>query len=164
MIPSISLRPAGADDREFLFALYASTREEELSIVQWSPEQKEQFLRMQFHAQTVHYESHFPAASFDVIMAGDQRAGRLIVDRRPDEIHIIDIALIPAYRGQGIGSSYLNELANEAHSRGVPLRIFVEVDNPAQRLYERIGFVCIADHGAYRHMELAPSAGEATAV
>lgn len=159
MIPQTSLRPAGADDREFLFALYANTREEELSIVPWSPEQKEEFLRMQFHAQGVHYESHFPCASFDVITAGEERAGRLIVDRRPAEIHIIDIALMPEYRGRGIGSAYLNQLANEAHGRGVPLRIFVEFNNPAQRLYERLGFVCIAEHGAYRHMELAPPGG-----
>jgi ribosomal protein S18 acetylase RimI-like enzyme len=160
MIPQTALRPAGPDDEEFLFALYASTREEELSLVPWSPEEKRQFLRMQFHAQTAHYKSHSPAASFDVIVAGDERAGRLIVDRRPGEIHIVDIALMPEFRGRGIGSSYLKELAGEAHGRGVPLRIFVEFDNPAQRLYERLGFVCVAEHGAHRHMELSPPAGE----
>jgi ribosomal protein S18 acetylase RimI-like enzyme len=152
------LRPLTDADGEFLFQLYANTRDEELALVPWSAHQKEQFLRMQFHAQSVHYEKYFPSAQFDLIVCEGQPAGRLIVDRRPEEVHIIDIALAPAFRRQGIGTAYLKTLRQEAHDRGVPLRIFVECNNPARRLYERLGFRQIGEQGIYLQMECVPPA------
>jgi ribosomal protein S18 acetylase RimI-like enzyme len=158
--PATQLRPITDDDRDFLFELYASTREQELAVTPWSAEEKAQFLRMQFHAQSVYYEKHFPSAQFDLILCGDQLAGRLIVDRQPEEVHIVDIALSPSFRGQGIGTAYLETLRREAHDRGVPVRIFVECNNPAQTLYQRLGFQRIGEQGIYWQMECAPPATE----
>ena len=44
---AVTLRPAAPEDRELLFGVYASTREEELAPVPWPPEAKDAFLRQQ---------------------------------------------------------------------------------------------------------------------
>src|SRR5688500_16091214 len=88
---AVNLRPVQDGDTEFLFSVYASTRAEELAQVGWDDAQKETFLRMQFDAQRKCYESDYPGAEFQIILAGDQRAGRLYVHRREKEIRIMDI-------------------------------------------------------------------------
>ena len=107
---TLRLRPIAPGDEAFLFALYASTREEELQIVPWTAEQKHAFLQMQFRAQHDHYQQHYGGSSFDVILVGDVPAGRLYVARWAEEMRIIDVALLPAWRGQGIGTGMLRAL------------------------------------------------------
>lgn len=146
-----------SSDREFLCRLYASTRQEELAPVPWSEPEKEAFLRLQFDAQDRHYQEHFPAAAFQIIELDAQPIGRLYVDRRADEIRLIDIALLPEFRGAGIGTALLMELIDEAAAAGKPLRIHVERFNPALRLYQRLGFRPLEEHGVYLLMEYRPS-------
>jgi len=156
MLPSVTLRPITDDDHEFLYRVYASTREDELAPVPRADDEKEQFLRMQFHAQHTYYQEHFPHARFDVILLDGRRAGRLYVDRREDEIRIIDITLLPKRRGQGIGGGLIRSLLDEAAGLGRPVRIHVEHYNPAMSLYRRLGFVKIGDTGVYDLMEWTP--------
>ena len=144
-------------DREFLCRLYASTRQEELAPVPWSEPEKEAFLRLQFEAQDRHYQEHFPAAAFQIIELDARPIGRLYVDRRADEIRLIDIALLPEFRGAGIGTALLMELIDEAAAASKPLRIHVERFNPALRLYQRLGFRPLEEHGVYLLMEYRPS-------
>ena len=89
--------------------MYASTREAELAAVPWDAVQKTAFVQMQFAAQHAHYREHYAEAAFDVILVDGQPAGRLYVARWPGEIRIVDIALLPAYRGRGIGTRLLRQ-------------------------------------------------------
>jgi ribosomal protein S18 acetylase RimI-like enzyme len=140
MSAPISFRRIRPDDDAFLFRVYASTREEELALVNWDPAAKEAFLQMQFGAQHQFYQSEFSSAAFELVLKDDTPIGRLYVDRRPDEIRIIDIALLPEFRNAGIGSALLEDLQSEAARVGKPLRIHVERYNRALLLYQRLGF------------------------
>ena len=153
---TVALRPVRDDDREFLYRVYASTREEELAVVPWREEQKEEFLRMQFRAQDVHYRQHYGDARYDVILLDGEPVGRLYVDRRDDEIRIIDIALLTGHRRKGIGGSLVRELLDEAAAADKPVTIHVEHYNPAMSLYTRLGFTKIGDTGVYDLMEWRP--------
>jgi len=144
-----SLRPATEADRDFLVSVYASTRAEELSHVAWEDGAREAFLEHQFTAQDHHYRANYPGATFDVIEVNGEPAGRLYVHRGQDEIRIMDIALAPPFRGRGIGTGLLRELMDEAGASGRALSIHVEMNNPARRLYERLGFVQAGEHGVY---------------
>jgi ribosomal protein S18 acetylase RimI-like enzyme len=150
------LRPTEPGDRAFLLQVYASTREEELRLVDWSAEQKAAFVYMQFEAQDSDYRSNYADASFDVIEVDGEPAGRLYVDRRGDEIRIIDITLLPELRGRGIGTALLRELLDEGARVGKRVSIHVERNNPALRFYERLGFVQVEDRGIYLLLEAAP--------
>lgn len=155
---TITLRPVQPDDLEFLYRVYASTRQEELAPVDWSGEEKEGFLRMQFTAQHAYYQEHYADGQFLVVLVEGEPAGRLYVARWPEEIRLIDIALLPEYRGKGIGTGLLRDLFAEAEAAGKSVTIHVERFNPALRLYERLGFRCVADKGVYLFMEWRPTA------
>lgn len=156
MDQTIRLRPEKPEDASFLFQLYASTRAEEMKLVPWNGSQKEAFLRMQFDAQTTHYHRHYPRASYDIILLGEHAIGRLYVYRDEEAIHLIDIALLPEHRGSGIGGRLLNDLLSRAAAERKPVRIHVERENPAMRLYTRLGFRKIEDQGVYYLMEWTP--------
>ena len=52
-----------------------------------------------------------------------------------------DIALLPEWRGQGLGHQVLQHLMTEARAQGRSVTIYVEAGNPARRLYDRLGFL-----------------------
>ena len=156
MIATISFRPIADQDQPLLERIYASTREEELRMVPWSAAEKEAFLKQQFHAQHTFYQEHFTRAEHLVVLVQGEPAGRLYVDRREDEIRIIDVALLPEFRGRGIGGSLLRDLLDEAASVAKPVRIHVERYNRALGLYERLGFRRIGDTGVYYLLEWLP--------
>ncbi len=149
----IAYRPITAEDEEFLYRLYASTREEELSPTGWDEAQKEPFLRMQFRAQDDHYQTYYANARFQIILFNGEPIGRLYVAHWKNEIRLIDIALLPAHRKRGLGSLIIKEILAEAAQTGLPVTIHVEKFNPALRLYERLGFRPIEDKGVYWFME-----------
>ncbi len=156
MSSAVTLRRITPDDTPFLYQVYASTREEELAPLGWDESQKTAFLQMQFTAQHRYYHEQFPDADYQIILSGDRPIGRFYVDRRPDEINILDIALLPEQRRAGIGTALLKAILAEADQAGKPVRIHVERFNPALHLYERLGFVKTADTGVYFRMERAP--------
>lgn len=156
----LSTRPYTPDDAAFVFTLYASTRATEMALVDWTDVQKEQFLRMQFQAQQQHYTAAFPSARHDIILFNGEPAGRIYVDRGPQEIRLIDIVLLPAYRSRGIGAVLMEQLKQEARTAGVPVRLYVwQPNEAAQRFYRRHAFEDVNVHGAYVLMEWQPTAG-----
>ena len=153
----ITLHTVSPADEAFLLSVYASTREPELALTDWSAEQKAQFCLMQFKAQDEHYRLHYPKAQLSVIMVEGVVVGRLYVDRWTREIRIMDITLVPEHRGQGIGTQLLKALKEEATIAGKSLSIHVECNNPAMHLYERLGFKVIEDKGLHLLMSWQPS-------
>ncbi len=149
---TVQLEQATPADSAFLYATFASTRMEELSITGWSEEQKEQFLRMQFEAQRQSYLRDLPEAKYFVIHCGTLPVGRLIVERTPTEIHIVDIALLTQFRKQGIGSILMSRVFEEAKQTGKSVRLFVEKFNPALHWYERMGFSVLSAGPIYLEM------------
>lgn len=145
---TVTLRPITPEDEAFLFEVYAAARREELAQAPWDDAQKHAFLTFQFNAQHQHYQREFAGATFDVVLDGPTPVGRLYVDRRADEIRILDIALLPAHRGRGIGKALLGPLLAEAEAAGKPVRIYVESHLPRARgFFERLGFIEAEDHG-----------------
>ena len=86
---------------------------------------------------------------FDVLEASDGPAGRLYLQRKPTLLLIIDIALLPDFRGHGFGEALLRDLMDEATACGKAVTIYVEKFNPAMRLYRRLGFKTEEDKGVY---------------
>ena len=161
--PCVTFRPITVEDEPFLRRVYASTRLEELAPLGWSADQQSGFLAQQFNAQHQYYQEHYADADFQLILLGDQPIGRLYVARWPDEIRLMDIALLPEHRNAGYGTQIIRELLEEAARARKPLRIHVEKFNPALRLYQRLGFFPIEDQGIYYYMEWSPSSAPAPA-
>lgn len=163
MIPttanSIHLRPAQPEDEAFLFELYCSTRAEEMAAWGWDDAQQRAFLGMQFRGQQAHYAG-YPNPDHKIIVEGGRSIGRLLFSRLEAEIRLVDIALLPEYRGQGIGTRLIEGLFEEAARDGKTVRLHVERFNRAQQLYLRLGFQLIDDRQSHYFMEWKHTTGE----
>ena len=57
-------------------------------------------------------------------------------------VHIVDQAIVPQRRNQGIGTAIMRSLMEKARAAGLPVRLKVADNNdPSMRLYARLGFV-----------------------
>jgi ribosomal protein S18 acetylase RimI-like enzyme len=154
---AVRLREAGDGDEDFLFALYASTRQDEMAAWEFGEAQREMFLRLQYRAQRLRYEAERERSRHHIIIKGESPVGRIIVVRSADEIRLADIALLPECRGGGIGAALIRDLQAEAARARLPLRLHVAHDNRgAARLYERLGFAVSGDTGSHLKMEWLP--------
>lgn len=152
----LSYRTMSDGDLPFAASLYASTRSEELVQTGWPDEIQHAFLAQQFEAQHRHYRQHYPAAEWLIVERAGERIGRLYIEEWEREFRIIDIALVPASRGQGIGAAILSDVIAQAGAAGKAVSIHVEKQNEAMRLYRRLGFAKVDEHGVYDLMERRP--------
>lgn len=138
----IGLRAARDADLPWLRDLYASTRSAELAAVPWPEQAKRAFLDQQFALQHAHYLAHFADADFLIVETAQAPLGRLYLQRGAARHVLVDISLLPAWRGQGVGTALIAQAQALAAAAGCPLSLHVLHANPAaQRLYARLGFV-----------------------
>lgn len=152
----LSLRPSQPQDEAFLRSVYASTRAGEISLFGWHSSQAEIFLRMQFDAQDRHFRGNYPHGQFDIVELDGAPIGRFYVAQQPEAFHVIDIALLPPWQGQGYGAELLRGVQQQAARDGLHVSLHVDRNNPAQRLYARLGFQDAGDAGLYRLLEWRP--------
>jgi GNAT superfamily N-acetyltransferase len=154
----IGLRPVGPADEDVLLKIYASTRADEMQqAADWTDEQKEMFLRWQLEMQRRDYEARFPQADYQLILFDGEPAGRLWVARTPEQIRLLDIAVLPEFQNRKIGTLLLNNLIRESEETGTPLRHMIfKLNTEARRFYERLGFRLVEDDRMYLLMERHP--------
>lgn len=153
---SLSLRPAAPPDEMLLRNLYASARQEEVSVWGWTAEQMAAFLHMQWSAQRSFYMAQFPNAVQSIVLQAQQPVGQCYVDYASDHLRLIDLSILPSFRNRGIGSDVLRDLQREATRRRIPVLLSVTIGNPARRLYERLGFILACSTELYASMRWQP--------
>ncbi len=153
----VTHRAATDADRDFLFALYSSTRSDELAGLGWGQVQQEAFLMMQFEARRRCHALDFASADDRIILRDGRPIGRIMIARTDDEVRLVDIALLPGSRSQGIGTSLIRELTAEAEETGKPIRLHVDTASRAVGLYRRLGFTAIGENGIHECMEWRPA-------
>jgi len=136
----VSLRHEMPGDEAFLFAVYASTREAELAMTGWDEAACTAFLNMQFRAMRVGYRTSFPNAEFSIVLVDECPVGRLVVNRGAREVCVVDVALLPASRNKGFGTTLMRNLLAEVEVSGKPVRLRVQKGSRANRFYQRLGF------------------------
>jgi ribosomal protein S18 acetylase RimI-like enzyme len=154
---AVTLRPAADSDYAFMRELYGDTRAEEMRQFPFTDEQKTAFLDQQFQAQFDHYGVHYPTCERNIIEKDGRPIGRLWIDEWRDQIRLVDVAVMSAWRGSGIGTGLLGEVLARGAAAGKPVTIHVEAYNPALRLYQRLGFEHVDTNGVYYLMKWTPS-------
>jgi len=153
---AISYRPFTPEDLPFVAELYASTRREELAVTGWPIEVQEAFLAQQHEAQHSHYSIYYADAEWLIVEREGQVIGRLYLNETDDDLCIVDISLLPQFRARGLGGAIMRDILELARERSKSVSIHVEKNNPARRLYDRLGFVAVADRGVYDLMRAEP--------
>lgn len=152
----VLLRPETDQDKDFLLALYISTRDEELLNIGWSHSDIQSFLTQQFEAQTRYYRQLYPHADYQLVELGGIPMGRFYLNREENEYRLIDISLLPAFRNQTLGLFLIRTLQHAASKAGMPVSLHVENNNPAIRLYRRLGFTELKNDGVHILMTWSP--------
>jgi ribosomal protein S18 acetylase RimI-like enzyme len=75
------------------------------------------------------------------LLQGDNRGYGYVDNATPE----LTIAVLPAYRGKGVGTQLLTELLRMAATQYRAVSLSVWKENPARRLYERLGFVVVQE-------------------
>lgn len=141
-------------DEDFLGKLYFSARSEEFSPFGWDSEQLERFLAMQYKIQKQAYQLQFPDAENLIVWLEKEKIGRLIVNRSATDLRLVDISLLPEFRGSGVGTQIITDLQNEAGEKNLPLTLNVARNNSAAfRLYQKLGFQTTGADEMYYSME-----------
>ncbi|MFS0553606.1 GNAT family N-acetyltransferase [Brevibacillus sp. 179-C9.3 HS] len=140
-------------DEAFLHELYRSTREEEMAHWGWNEADKLTFMQMQFRMQQHSYHARFPVLLHQIIVHDQWAVGRIMTANASEAMQLVDISLLPAFRGKGIGTQLIGKLQDEASGSNMPVRLHVQCENPAMRLYERLGFVVTGSTEMYHAME-----------
>lgn len=142
----MSLRAARDEDAAFFRALFETARPDAAILAAWPAAVRQNFLDQQFHFQTTHYARAYPAADRLVVIKDSEPIGRLILDAAPDEWCVVDIALLPEWRGTGIGTLLFRLIQAAATAAGAAcLRLTVDMHNPARSLYGRLGFAAVEE-------------------
>jgi ribosomal protein S18 acetylase RimI-like enzyme len=89
-------------------------------------------------------ENHRPIGAIWLRLLKDDEKGFGYVD---DETPELGMAVLPEYRGLGIGTSLLARLTEAAEASYESISLSVATGNPALRLYQRAGFEAVGKCG-----------------
>ena len=145
---ALALRPARADDAEFLFELWKAALGP--YVVQTFGPWDEAARRSQFFA-TQKLEPH------QVVELGPERIGWLHLESHAAEWKLNRLFLAPTHQGRGLGRRLMQDLLNEADASHSPIRLRVLRVNPARRFWERLGFRVTGESATHFFMERAPT-------
>jgi ribosomal protein S18 acetylase RimI-like enzyme len=77
------------------------------------------------------------------LMKGENRGYGYVDDDTPE----LSIAALPGYRGRGLGTRLMAEILKSAEQEYRAVSLSVSEQNPAVRLYRRLGFEALSDRG-----------------
>ncbi|HWB86804.1 MAG TPA: GNAT family N-acetyltransferase [Bryobacteraceae bacterium] len=149
----IDERPESPEDEPFLRSLIMGTVADELSARDWPEPMRSSLLESQYRARLEGLRANFPNASRAIVLVDERPAGWMAISETDHEIRLVDIVLLPEYRGQGIGTALIQQLLADSDRTGKPVRLTVRLDNRARRLYQRLGFRRIGGDELHDTME-----------
>ena len=144
---TVSLRPARPDDEPFLLAMLfraahadddTDARPEHLLAIRALSRYVVGFGAqgdLGIIAETP--EGRPVGAAWLRLLAGSARGYGWVADDIPE----LAIGILPGHVGRGVGTRLMSELVARAHGRFPALSLSVRRENPARRLYLRLGFV-----------------------
>lgn len=140
----IETRHAISGDKDFLWKLkVASMRQYVEAVYGWD--------------DTIQYgffEKNFRPEGIQVIQYDGKDIGMFEYTERTEDWFLARIEIIPSFQGKGIGTTVIQQIIGHISNTGKPLRLQVFKINPAQKLYERIGFIRTGETQTHITMEL----------
>jgi ribosomal protein S18 acetylase RimI-like enzyme len=126
----IDRRPAQPGDYAFLRALHHATMRAYVEPI-WGWDEVEQ-KRL--------FDLHFNSTTAEIISMEGQDVGAVTIERQEESVFLSNIQILPEFQGHGVGTAIIKEMLATAHAHRLPATLRVLKNNPAKRLYERLGF------------------------
>lgn len=145
---TVTMRPERTDDDAFLLALFRGHTERPLKRAGLGDAQIETIVAFQYRSQTANNRALFPRAAFSIIESEGRPIGRLIEHDEGEAVYFVDFALLPGRQAQGLGTAYIEMVADEWALKGRAARVEVRYDNAhSLKLCKNLGFVLLEDKG-----------------
>ena len=127
-----TLRSAMPEDRNFLYQLKKEVNLGYISAIWgWDEDYQQEEFDRDFQKRE----------EFSVIVSDDADAGFLQLQRGTDFLNVAEIHLLPAFRGQGLGTSVLRYIQALGDKEELPVLIgCFRANQGARDLYLRLGF------------------------
>lgn len=155
---TIARRPENPDDEPFLRRLITETVAGELDTYAWPRLMREHLLDIQYQSKRASAKTLFPDGLSQIILVDGEDAGWLFIADLEDQIRIVEIMLLGAYRRKGVGSAVIGDILAAAGHAGKPVRLGVNaVNHGAIRLYGRLGFRHTGGDEVQCQMECTPT-------
>lgn len=142
----ITLRVAQAEDLEFLFSLLK---------VAFGPYVEQTYGAWHEAEQHARFISGTRPETHQVVELAGQPVGCLAVEWLPDHVELNRVFPLPGFQGRGIGTQLVRQVLAQAQAARLPVRLRVFKVNPAQRLWQRLGFAVVGETEAHWLMEHA---------
>lgn len=146
---SVTLRTEGEWDEPFLYELFCSHAARPLKQAGLAGAAIDTMMQFQFRSQTNTYRDHYPNATFSIIESNGEPIGRLIEEDEGDCIYFVDFALLPERQAKGLGTAFIEQVADQWAAKGRAARVEVQYHNePSLKLCRKLGFAQIEDRNA----------------
>lgn len=135
MTGSVALRPARAEDYNFALALYVeTTRPYSLAFMPWVEA-----------VESARFAQLWAPSDIRIITLDGLDVGWVEAIDTGDEILLKQISVQPSQQGRNIGTEIMETLLREWEATGKPIVLGVLKNNPARRLYQRLGFATVGE-------------------
>jgi GNAT superfamily N-acetyltransferase len=164
---TVTMREERAEDEPFLFALFRSHTERPLKLAGLAEAAIDTMVAFQYRSQSGTHRVAFPNAVYSIIESDGEPIGRLIEEDEGESVYFVDFALTPERQAKGLGTAFIELVADEWAAKGRAARVEVHVGNePSLKLCRKLGFVMIEDKrmgyvNLLRSRAMAPGAKEA---
>lgn len=144
MSDDIELRPASAADFPMAIDLYLTTMQPyTAALMTWDEARQRDSFASQWTLETT-----------QIIVYRGRDVGWLDIQTSDAEFVLRQFFISPEHQGKGIGSQVLRRLLERSSETNAPASLTVLKNNPARRLYERLGFEVVDEVGVKFRMRL----------
>lgn len=133
------------EDKEFIYNLKKLVLKEYIDEI-WGWD--EEYQRKDF-------EMYYNPVNNKIITCNNSDIGILETSEDNDEIHIIEIAILPEYQGNSIGTSVLKQIIDNSKATDKRVKIgCFKINREAKKLYIKLGFKQIEETLTHYILEL----------
>jgi ribosomal protein S18 acetylase RimI-like enzyme len=131
---NISFRPVKTEDYDFLYKLHVATMKDYVKETWgWDEKSQQDMFKKKFNPQEI-----------EIITFKKKDIGMIVIEDKED-VFLRSIEIVPEYQKKGIGTYIMQVIINNAARKSKPVLLYVLKVNPAQKLYERLGFEKISE-------------------
>jgi GNAT superfamily N-acetyltransferase len=130
---AFEFRPAGPADLGFCWPIYRDAMKPLTEAIgQWDEAAQHKLIK-----------AAVADPDTSILQQADADVGWLQVEETRHVVHLQQLFLLPAARNKGLGTSFLTWMKVRAERKRKDLTLDVMTNNPARRLYERLGFKAV---------------------
>lgn len=161
---NLTFRPETTEDEAFIRTLMLQVLTRSLGAEAWPEPLRTNLLDTQYRVRREGFRQMAGDAPGTILCVDGEPAGWLVLAETEEAILIVNIAVLEAWQGRGLGTWMLRSVIEKAGQRHIPVQLEVaRINDAARRLYLRLGFHEVGGNEIHHQMEWKPQSAAAGA-